>query len=139
MRSVGIFALFTLLLCGSVTAQSAPPLAQWTIYQVSGVAQGTWSTWYAQGSFPIKVRFKCSNGAVIVNAKNTDTLTQGVTVQYWDVEADRATLEEAIASGKALQNAGFSLPAGQSILQPVVRPQFCSAASNAFVFGAIYR
>jgi hypothetical protein len=138
MRSIGSLALLTLLLCSSVGAQGGNPqlVARWTIYHVSGVGQGTWSAWYAQGPYPVHFRFKCSNGSVIVNAQNTDKLTQGVTVRYWDVERDQGALESAIGSKKALQNRGFALQARQSTLQPIIRPDACSAASNSFVFGA---
>lgn len=147
MTSASLRTLLTLLLLCSAAASwaraaeagaSADAVGRWTIYHVSGVTAGTWSRWYAQGQFPIKVRFKCSQGSVIVNALNTDKLTQGVGVQYWDVEADQSTLEKAIASSKVSQNAGFSLPAGQSTLQPILRPELCSGAANAFVFGAVY-
>jgi predicted dehydrogenase len=138
LRSIGSFALLTLLLCSSVAAQGGSPqlLARWTIYQVSGVGQDTWSTWYAQGPFPVHFRFKCSNGTVIVNAQNTDKLTQNVTIRYWDVERDQRALENAIGSKKALQNRGFALQPRQAILQPILRPDACSATSNSFVFGA---
>jgi len=135
-RSIAL-ALLTLLFCSSVAAQGdAQLIGRWTIYHVSGVAQGTWSAWYAQGPFPIRFRFKCSDGAVIVGAQNTDKLTQRVTVRHWDAERDQAALEHAIASKKALQNKSFSLPARQSMLQPVIRPALCSSTTNAFVFGA---
>lgn len=139
-RSVGSFALLALLLCSSVAAQGvAPPLARWTIYHISGVAQDTWSTWYAQGPFPIKVRFKCSKGTVSFDAVNTDTLTQRVSVRYWDIEPDQATLERAVQSRKALQNKGFVLLARQGITLPLYRPgQLCGSASNSFVFAAVY-
>ncbi|HTU71843.1 MAG TPA: hypothetical protein VMF11_16185 [Candidatus Baltobacteraceae bacterium] len=136
-RSIGLLALLSLLLCGSVAAQVSPQLlARWTIYHVSGVGQEVWSKWYTQGRFPTRFRFKCSNGVVIINAEDTDKLTQGVTVNFWDVERDQSALESAIASKKALKNGGFSLNARQSILQRLVRPEACAAASNSFVFGA---
>ncbi|MGB6986979.1 MAG: hypothetical protein WBD74_13495 [Candidatus Aquilonibacter sp.] len=138
VRSIRGLALLALLLCSSVAAQAAaPPLARWTIFHVSGAGEGTWSTWYTQAPWPFKVRFKCEHGAVILNAVNTDTLHQGVSVHYWDVEATQDALERAMQSRKALQNKGFQLPAMQATTLPLIRPELCSAASNSFVFGAV--
>jgi hypothetical protein len=130
--------LLTLLLCGSVAAQVSPQLvADWTIYHVSEVRQGQWSAWYAQGPYPIRFRFMCSNGVVTIDAQNTDSLTEGVEVPFWDVERDRSALERAIANREALRNGGFTLSAGQSTLERLVRPEVCGAGS--FVFGAFLR
>ena len=139
-RIAAILALVTLL-AGSVTVRGAAatlPLARWTIYHVSNVGQDTWTTWYAQGTWPIRLRFKCSKGAVTFNAENTNGLTQAVTARHWDIEPDEGALERAIGSGKALQNRGFALRAGQSTTLPLYRPALCSAASNSFVFAAVY-
>jgi hypothetical protein len=134
--------LTLLLLCSAAApwamAANAGVAGRWTVYHISGVAEGVWSAWYTQGPWPIRLRFKCSNGAVIVNAANTDRLSQNVTAQYWDIELDRDTLESAIASKKALQNRGFALTAGQSTTFPLYRPPLCSATSNTFVFAAVY-
>jgi hypothetical protein len=138
MRSIGSLALFMLLLCGSVKAQVSPQLvADWTIYHVAHVPQGQWSTWYTQGPYPIRFRFMCSSGVVTIYAENMDSLTQGVEVRFWDVERDQSVLESAIANREALRNGGFSVSAGQSTLQRILRPAACDAGS--LVFGAYLR
>jgi hypothetical protein len=138
-RIAFILALVALLLAGSVTVRSiaaAIPLARWTIYHVSGVTQGAWTTWYAQGVWPVHVRFRCDNGAILINVGNTDKLAQGVSARAWDIEIDEATLDNAVASGKAVQNGGFALRAGQSTTLRLYRPALC--ATGSFVFAAVY-
>ncbi len=138
-RIVAILAIVTLLLAGSVTVRAcaaAIPLARWTIYHVSGVTQGAWSTWYAKGIWPVHARFRCENGTILINVGNTDELAQGVAARFWDIEPDEATLDKAVASGKAVQNGGFALRAGQSTTLRLYRPALCSAGS--FVFAAVY-
>jgi hypothetical protein len=129
--------LIALLLCSSAVAQAAaPPASSWTIVSVTGVGQNTWSAWYTHAPWPFRVRFKCENGAVIMNAVNTDAMHQTVSVHYWDVEATEAAFNSAMQSKKALQNKGFVLPARQSMTLPIHR-DVCGSASNSFVFGAV--
>jgi hypothetical protein len=138
-RSIVIIALLLAFLGATVPGATASliPAGRWTVFQVSDVKQDTWSAWYAQGPWPVKYRFTCSNAGIIVNATNTDKLTQSVSATAWDIERDAPTLDRAIASGKAQQNAGFSLPAGQSITFPLYRPDLCAGATKSFVFGAV--
>lgn len=135
MRSIGP-AMLALLLCSSVTAQAAPPAARWTIFHVTGVGQDTWSTWYTQAPWPFKVRFKCEGSAVIMNAVNTDSMHQTVTVHLWNVEATQDALERSMQGQRARQNKAFVLPARQSTTLPIHR-DVCGSASNSFAFGAV--
>jgi hypothetical protein len=137
VRSTPSVALFTLLLCSSVVAQAAaPPLARWTIFHVTGAGQDTWSGWYSQPPWPLRVRFKCEGSATIVNFVNTDAMHQNVTVHHWDVEATQDALERSMQSRRALQNKSFRLPARQSMTLPIHR-NVCGSATNRFAFGAV--
>jgi hypothetical protein len=138
-RIAAILSLVTLLLAGSVTVRgiaAAIPLARWTIYHVSGVTQAAWTSRYAQGVWPVNVRFRCDNGTILINVVNTDKLAQSVGARAWDVEPDEATLDKAVGSGKAMKNGGFALRAGQSTTLRLYRPALCSAGS--FVFAVVY-
>jgi hypothetical protein len=135
VRSIGSLALATLLLSSVAAQAAAPPLARWTIFHVTGAGQDKWSAWYPAAPWPIRFRFKCQGGAVMMNAVNTDSMHQGVSVHYWDVEATEDAFHRAVQSGRATLNRGFQLPARQSVLRPVHR-DVCGSASNSFVFGA---
>lgn len=134
--------LLPLLFCGLATQRAAAialiPQGRWTVYHISDVGGNTWSAEYTLPPWPIEFRFKCSQGAVVVNASNTSKLQQNVPVKAWDLETDETTLDSAIASGRAELNRGFALPAGQSVTFQLYRPALCSASSNSFVFGAVY-
>jgi hypothetical protein len=131
-------ALFASLLVGGATARGvAEPLARWERYTVAGAGQGAWSVWYKSAYWPVRYRFKCENGAVVVNAANTDRLAQAVSARAWDVRADEDKIERAIATNQ-VNRPGFSLAAGQSTSLQIYRPSLCSAASNNFAFAVLY-
>jgi hypothetical protein len=140
-RVVVAVALFALLL-GAVAPQRAAARlispGRWVRYTVTLAANGDWSAWYAQAPWPVHFRFKCSQGALIMNAQNTSELHQGVRVTAWDAESDDKILSGMIDNGYAERNAPFSLPMEQSVTISLVRPQICNGSSRSFVFGVAY-
>jgi hypothetical protein len=133
-----LLVLFCSTAASTALAARSIPRARWTVYHVSGVAQDAWSTPNSVEPWPMQYRFKCSRGAVVIEAANTSTVRQGVRVTAWDVEPNEDVLDRAIASGRAELNVGFALPGGQSRIVNVYRPSLCSAATNEFVFAAVY-
>jgi|GEM_PF-5421380 hypothetical protein len=140
-RAVLAVALLVLFCGTAATAALAArffPKERWTVFHVTGVAQDTWSTWYSAQPWPTRYRFKCSKGAVVINAGNTSNIQQGARVTAWDAEPNEDVLDRAIASGRAELNAGFTLPAGQSRIVNLYRPSLCNAATQDFVFAVVY-
>jgi hypothetical protein len=120
------------------SAATLIPLGQWTIYRISNVVQNSWSSWYSVAPWPVRFRFKCSKGAVVVDASNTSHLQQGVQITAWDIEATKTQLDQAVASGRAEQSNGITLLAGQSAILNLYRPALCGAPTQDFVFAAVY-
>jgi hypothetical protein len=141
-RSTVALSLFVPLLCAAVVAGASAagrfPVSRWTVYHVSNVMQDTWTTPYSVSPWPISVEFKCSRGAVIINARNTSTLHRNVRITAWDVERSEDVLDRAIASGRSDRNRGVTLPAGQSSILNLYRPPLCSTTPENFVFAAVY-
>jgi hypothetical protein len=142
MKRVAVAVALLVLLLGVAGPQRAAARfiapGRWVHYAVTLGANGGWSTWYSTTPWPVRFRFKCSQGAVIVNAQNTSDVHQGVRIAAWDAESSDKTLSAMIDNGYAERNQSFSLPMEQSVTLPLDRPQICSASPQTFAFGVVY-
>ncbi len=138
---VALSVLVPVLCVAVIAAASAAsrfPLGRWTVYHVSNVTQDTWTTPYSVAPWPVSVEFKCSKGAVVINARNTSTVRRDIRISAWDVDTDIDVLDRSIASGRADRNRGVILPSGQSSILNLYRPPLCSTTPQNFIFAAVY-